>query len=230
MAGSNVSSVVNFFATANEGFTTTASGNVLSGAATVGLTSVTGLTDGSIFVGIIEPGLTNQQVFTGTVSVSTSSVTGVIWTRGTNVAHGSGTTIVDYVTGTDFNMLVKGILVGHNQDGTHKPSSFARETTITSSATPTPNADTTSLYTITALATAPTFGAPTSTSAPTQGQTLLIRIKDNGTARVLAWNAIYRAVGVTIPTTTVISKTLYVGMVYNSTDTKWDVVFTVIEA
>lgn len=101
------------------------------------------------------------------------------------------------------------------------PASTAATSTA-SSATPTPNADTDDMYILTALAAGATFGAPTGT--PVQGQRLLIRIKDNATARTLAWNAIYRAVGVTLPTTTVISKTLYVLAVYNSTDTKWDVV------
>jgi hypothetical protein len=93
--------------------------------------------------------------------------------------------------------------------------------TTASSATPTPNADTDDLYTVTALAADATFGAPSGTSV--NGQKLMIRVKDNGTARALAWNAIYRAVGATLPTTTVISKTLYLGMVYNSADSKWDV-------
>lgn len=93
--------------------------------------------------------------------------------------------------------------------------------TTASSSTPTPNADTDDEYTVTALAANATFGAPAGT--PTNGQSLIIRIKDNGTARTLAFNAIYRAVGVTLPTTTVISKTIYLGMIYNSADTKWDV-------
>jgi hypothetical protein len=97
-----------------------------------------------------------------------------------------------------------------------------RVTSTASSGTPTPDADTTDIYILTALAAGATFGAPTGT--PVQGQALVIRIKDNGTARALAFNAIYRAVGATLPTTTVISKTMYLGLIYNSTDTKWDVV------
>lgn len=101
-----------------------------------------------------------------------------------------------------------------------------REITITSSATPTPNSDITDIYTITALAEAATFGAPTGT--PTQGQTLLIRIKDNATARALSFNAIYRAgTDIALPTTTVLSKTIYIGFVYNSTSTKWDLILVV---
>lgn len=103
-----------------------------------------------------------------------------------------------------------------------------RTGTTTSSATPTPDADAHDVYTVTALAVGATFGAPTGT--PTEGQSLVIRVKDNGTARSLAYNAIYRAVGVTLPTTTVISKTIYLGMFYNSSDTKWDVVAVAQEA
>ncbi len=93
--------------------------------------------------------------------------------------------------------------------------------TITSSATPTPTAAINKLlFSVTALAAAPTFGAPG--GSPKNGYTMLWRIKDNGTARALAYNAIYRAMGVTLPTTTVVSKWLVFLWVYNSTDTKWD--------
>lgn len=98
-----------------------------------------------------------------------------------------------------------------------------RTVTTTSSATPTPNAGITDIYTVTALAEAATFGAPTGT--PVNGQKLIIRIKDNATARALSWNAIYRAgTDVALPTTTVLSKTLYCGFIYNSSDSKWDLV------
>jgi hypothetical protein len=117
---SNVASVVNHFSTANEGFTTTTGSSTASGATSVLLTSSSGLTNGTIFVGIIEPGGTKQQVFTGTVDTGTNSITGVKWTRGTNVLHASGVTVVDYVTGTDHNMMTKGLLVSLNQDGTLK--------------------------------------------------------------------------------------------------------------
>jgi len=98
-----------------------------------------------------------------------------------------------------------------------------RTTAITSSSTPTPDVSTTDEYIITALAEAATFGAPTGT--PVQGQKLIIRIKDNGTARALSWNAIYRASSdLALPTTTTAGKTMYLGFIYNSTDSKWDFV------
>jgi hypothetical protein len=96
-----------------------------------------------------------------------------------------------------------------------------RTGTVADSAAPTPNIDAQDVFTVTALAQAAEFGIPTGT--PVNGQKLIIRIKDDGTARALTWNAIYRTIGVLLPSTTVLSKTHYVGCVYNSTDTKWDV-------
>lgn len=93
-----------------------------------------------------------------------------------------------------------------------------------SSSTPAPTGDAKdNYYQLTALATAPTFAAPSGT--PADGNTLLIRIKDNGTARALAWNAIYRGgTSIALPTTTTISKTMYVQFIYNSADSKWDLI------
>ena len=100
-----------------------------------------------------------------------------------------------------------------------------------SSATPTPNADTTDLYYLSALAEAAAFGAPT--GSPVEGQKLVIRVLDNGTARALNWNAGaggYIARGVELPTTTVLSKYLYVGLIYNAIAAKWDCVAASQEA
>jgi hypothetical protein len=103
-----------------------------------------------------------------------------------------------------------------------------RVTSVTSSATPGPSADSDDQYQLTALAVNAVFAAPTGT--PTDGQPLIIRIKDAGTARTLTWNAIYRAIGVTLPSQTVVSKTMYVGMRYNAADTKWDTLAVSVEA
>jgi hypothetical protein len=95
-----------------------------------------------------------------------------------------------------------------------------RVTSVASSGTPTPNVDTTDQYQLTALAAAAAFGNPSGT--PENGQPLVIRIKDDGTARALTWGTNYRGIGVTLPATTTIGKTLYIGFKYNSADTKWD--------
>jgi hypothetical protein len=96
---------------------------------------------------------------------------------------------------------------------------------IASAATITPTGDTSDQYEVTALATAATIAIPSGT--PVNGQKLTIRIDDNGTARALTWTTSaggYRAIGTTLPTTTVISKTVYIGCIYNSTAGFWDVI------
>lgn len=99
----------------------------------------------------------------------------------------------------------------------------SRTGTATDAATHTINADNYDEYTITAQAQAFTVAAPTGT--PTEGQKLILRIKDNGTARAITWNTIFRASSdLALPTTTVLSKTLYCGFIYNATDSKWDLI------
>ena len=66
-----------------------------------------------------------------------------------------------------------------------------------------------------------TINAPIGT--PVDGRKLIIRIKDNGTARALTWNTIFEVIGVTLPTTTTANKTIYVGLIYNSQTSKWNV-------
>lgn len=87
---------------------------------------------------------------------------------------------------------------------------------------------TTDIFVITAQAGALLFNNPGGTAV--QGQKLVIRIKDNATARALTWGIEYRAMGTALPSTTVLSKTLYLGFFYNSTDTKWDLVASAQEA
>lgn len=87
-------------------------------------------------------------------------------------------------------------------------------------------------YALTALANALTINADA--GSPVDGQKVVFRIKDNGTARALTWTTgsskSFRAIGCSLPITTVISKTLYVGAVYNSTDARWDVLAIAQEA
>ena len=98
----------------------------------------------------------------------------------------------------------------------------------TSTATFTINSDQQTDAVLTAMAVATAIASPTGT--PVQSQNLIFRFKDDGTARAITWNAIFRAIGITLPTTTTASKLLYVGCKYNSTDTKWDVVSVQEEA
>jgi hypothetical protein len=116
-----VAGASNHFPKPQDGFTTTTSGSISSGATTVGLNSVGSYSNGDVFVGVIEPGVTgSEQTFTGIVDTSGVQITSVVWTRGTNVAHSAGVTVVDYVSATHLGLISKGILVSHNQDGTIK--------------------------------------------------------------------------------------------------------------
>jgi hypothetical protein len=99
--------------------------------------------------------------------------------------------------------------------------------TVASAATVTPTS-TNDLVTITAQAAALALANPTGTWV--EGQPLMIRIKDNGTARAITYGTNYRAIGITLPTTTVLSKTTYIGLIYNSTDTKWDAIGVTTQA
>jgi hypothetical protein len=91
---------------------------------------------------------------------------------------------------------------------------------VTSSATVTPTSSN-DLVIITAQAVGLTLANPTGTFA--EGQPLMIRIKDNGTAQTIAFGTNYRAIGITLPTTTVAGKYMYLGIMYNNVDSKWDI-------
>jgi hypothetical protein len=98
--------------------------------------------------------------------------------------------------------------------------------TVSSSATVTPTS-TNNLVVITGQTTTLTLANPTGVWS--QGQDLIIRIKDNGTSRTINYGNNYRAIGTTLPTSTTANKTIYLGIIYNSTDTKWDIVGVNIE-
>lgn len=103
-----------------------------------------------------------------------------------------------------------------------------RVSTTASSATLPVNADNYDIVQATALAEALVVAAPTGT--PTDGQTLIYRIEDNGTARAVSWNAVFRIIGTTLPTTTVLGKITKVGCMWDATDSKWDVMVVSQEA
>jgi hypothetical protein len=88
------------------------------------------------------------------------------------------------------------------------------------------------MYAATAQAVALTISADAGT--PTNGRRIIFRFKDNGTARSLNWTTgtskSFRAVGATLPTTTVVNKTVYIGCIYNAADDRWDAIAVSQEA
>ena len=98
-------------------------------------------------------------------------------------------------------------------------SSPTRDLVTTTTSILAPDIDNYDLLVLTAQVGALTIAAPTGT--PTNGSTFVIRIKGDGSA--VTFNAIYRAIGSALITTTTSSKTIYITAVYNSADAKWDV-------
>jgi hypothetical protein len=103
-----------------------------------------------------------------------------------------------------------------------------RVTSAASASSLTPDISASDVYAYTALAAGLTINAPTGT--PVDGDKLIFRLLDNGTSRALTWNATYTVIGVTLPTATTISKTTYVGCIYNANNTRWDVIAVTTQA
>ena len=157
----------------------------------------------------------------GTVANPTSTPAITLTTSVTGVLKGNGTAISAAVAGTDY-VTPTGTETLTNKRVDPRVVSAASASTLT------PDVATADQYAYTALAAALTINAPTGT--PVDGNKLIFRFLDNGTARALTWNATYTAIGVTLPTTTTLGKMLYVGCIYNAANTRWDVVAVATEA
>jgi hypothetical protein len=96
-----------------------------------------------------------------------------------------------------------------------------RIATTTTTTSFTFDADVNDMHTITALASAIAMNNPIGTLV--NGQKIMIRIKDNVTARAISWpGSQWRAGDIALPLTTIANRTMYLGFIWNSTDSKWD--------
>lgn len=85
-----------------------------------------------------------------------------------------------------------------------------------------PITPTSQVYDVTALAVTTVFNVPSFT--PQNGMAMLLRVKDNGTARAISFASGYSNVsGLDTPTTTVANKLLTIGAIYNSATSKWEI-------
>jgi len=88
------------------------------------------------------------------------------------------------------------------------------------------NSDTTDQYTITALASALTINAPSGT--PTDGQKLVLRITPDATPRALTFatstGGFATSSDLALPSTTVASKTMYLGFIWSSLTSRWNLI------
>lgn len=172
-------------------------------------------------------GLTATQVLTGkTISADNNTLSGIAVSSFV-LSDGSGN--IDGAAAA--KVIPTGVVVGDTDTQTLTSKRITlRVNTVASSATPAINVGTTDMFTITALAVAITSMTSGLTGTPTTGQKLLIRIKDNATARAITWGASFVSRGATLPTTTVLSKTHYVGLVWNEVASVWDCVAATVEA
>lgn len=163
---------------------------------------------------------------------TTASQVGAI---ATNLVTTKGDLIVANATGSPSRIAVgstNGLFLSVNSSATSgiewKNPSIPR---ITSSGYSSPlvvNIDTTDLQIMTDISGTLTIGSPTGTVY--SGQKFLLRLKDDGIARTLSWNAVFRGIGITLPTTTYASKLMYFGFIYNVNDLKWDCIAYVKES
>lgn len=162
------------------------------------------------------------QILDATVDL-TVDVTGTlpVANGGTGAATLSGMLIGNGTSAVSTVSAPSGTVVGTSDTQTLTNKRVNPRVSSTSSAsTITPDSDSYDMVVVTALAAALTIAAPTGT--PVAGQKLMMRIKDNGTARALTWNAAYVSSGVAnLPSTTVISKTHHIGFVYDDAAAKW---------
>lgn len=103
-----------------------------------------------------------------------------------------------------------------------------RITTVTSNTNWTINSDSFDIAAQTALSSG-TCVINNPSGTPTDGQKLVVRLLDSGTARGLTWGNKFVSRGATLPTTTVISKLLYIGFFWDANKSTWDCVATAQE-
>jgi len=231
------------------GFTGTVANPTTTPAITLA-TSITGILQGdgtaisAISVGtglLFSTGtLSNSGVtsFTSSSGLSTNtSATGAVSVTNTApMTYPSGSGIAVVTSGTSWGTTLtapSGAIVGttDTQTLTNKRIT-SRVTSITGAAggTITPTSDASDQYNITALGATASFAVPSGT--PTDGQKLSIRIY-SAAAQTISWTTTstgYRVIGTTLPTTTGVGKTYYVGCVWNAADSFWDVVAVATQA
>ena len=144
----------------------------------------------------------------------------VVYTKqdqGLTITVGNGVPVHSGVAGDKYTDVTSGILYTYSNSG-WKSTTLPSVQSVVSAATVTPNADTDDVVVITAQAEALTIANPSGT--PSNGQAMIIRIYDDGTARGITWGAGYSGTG--LPTTTVVGTYIYIPLIYNSSSSKWD--------
>jgi hypothetical protein len=202
---------------------------VLKGAATTGLTITSGAYllaawDGTDFVQVGKSGtVTTASVvsangFAGTVATASTTPALTLSTSVTGMLKGDGTAMSAATAGTDYVSPTGAETLTNKNIQSRVVASTTNTTPVVI------NADTTDMATLvyTSAGTV-VINAPTGT--PVNGQKLLFRMQATS-ANSLTWNAIFAgAATLTLPTAaTGTSKYDYMGFIYNSTASKWQLV------
>ena len=174
----------------------------------------------------------NGQVGTSGQVLQSNATSAPTWVTPVPMVYPTGTGIAVVTSGTSWGTTLtapSGTIVGTTDTQTLTNKRIdPRVVSAASASSLTPSVATADVYAYTALAAGLTINAPTGT--PVDGDKLMFRLLDNGTSRALTWDGTYTVIGVTLPTATTISKTTYVGCIYNANNTRWDVIAVTTQA
>ena len=226
--------------------TVTSSGSLTLGG-TLGSIANSQLTNSSVTVngtaislgasGTVTATATNAlTIGTGLSGTSYNGSTAVTIANSAPMTYPSGSGIAVVSSGTSWGTTLtapSGTIVGttDTQTLTNKRITTRSLSLASTSGAITPDSDTYDQvnYSLTGSS---SFSNPTATTV-TNGQKLSIRIYAASTQTVSSWSSStngYRAIGVTLPTSVAAGKTVYVGCIWNSTDSFWDVVAVATQA
>lgn len=211
VAGKYIGAYV-FTAYSGSAWVTAGTGHILPGLWSISAADVTTTLEQNIFLGGVATPMIGFETDTNAIIFNESQLDSDItayWDSGVAWSTNGATGVVSMPNGA---------------------SIVPRVSSEASSATPTINTDNVDAHSITALAAAITSFTTNLSGTPANFQKLTIRIKDNGTARAITWGSSFEAKGVPLPTTTVVSKVLTVGFIYDTVTSKWGCVASAQEA
>lgn len=159
--------------------------------------------------------------FGGSFTVGTLTTTGTL-----ELGNASDTTVARASAGV---ISVEGIVIpsiSSTNTFTNKALT-KRVVTTTDDSTAVIDVAVTDVYELSAVANATTFST---IGSPVDAQVITLRWKDAGVTKGLTWDAIFVAIGVTLPTTTTASKWGYATAHYNSAASKFHVLAVGLEA
>ena len=178
-----------------------------------------------VTLGTISTGVWNGSLITGTYGGTGVNNGSKTITLGGNMTTSGAFAVTFTLTGTtSITVPISGTLatLAGTETYTNKRITLRVGTETTNTATSI-NTDNYDEWTITALASANTIST---TGTPTDGQKLIVRIKDAGVSKTLTFtsgtNGFRFSTDFPAPAATIASKTMYIGFMWNAADSRWD--------